>query len=340
MTAVLPDVWYALLGLFLALYVVLDGFTLGVGILSLLMRNPAKRKTLMATLTTVWDANETWLVVFGGALFGAFPAMYGVVLHGLYIPVMLMLLALIFRSIAFEYQHDHETARVWRTGFAFGSLTAALMQGYALGAVLSGLPLRNGEFAGGVWDWLSPFGTLTACGVVAGYALLGASYLVIKTEGSLQAHSRHLARVCAWLTVGFGTMVSVWTPLRFDYIATRWFDWPGTLWLAILPGGALFCFMGLLRALRGRGDYAPFLYSTGVFLTSLTGLGVSLYPYLIPTNLSIAAAAAPPNTLRFMLAGIGGLIPLMIAYNAYQYRVFRGKVAAAGDAPERDGGRP
>lgn len=333
MSTLLPDIWYVLLGLFLALYVILDGFTLGVGILSLLLRQPAQRKTLMATLTTIWDANETWLVVFGGALFGAFPAMYGVILHGLYIPVTLMLFALIFRSIAFEYQHDHETQRLWRTGFGIGSLVAAITQGYALGALLSGLPLRNGEFAGGVWDWLSPFGTLTACGVVAGYALLGASYLIIKTTGLLQAQSRCLARYCAWLTVIFGTIVSVWTPLRFEYVATRWFDWPTMLWLAPLPAGAMLCFILFLRALRKQSDYAPFIWSTGIFFTSFAGLGVSLYPYLLPTRLTIHAAAAPPTTLTFMLIGIGGLIPFMVAYNVYQYRVFRGKVASTDGSP-------
>ena len=327
MTNALPDIWYALLGLFLALYVILDGFTLGVGILSLVLRKSAQRQTLMASLSNVWDANETWLVVFGGALFGAFPAMYGVTLHGLYIPVMLMLFALIFRGVAFEYQHDGETQRLWRAGFGVGSLVAASAQGFALGALLSGMPLRNGAFAGGVWDWLSPFGAVTACGVISGYGLLGASYLIAKTEGRLLKQSRLMARYLGWLTISFGALISVWTPLRFEYIATRWFSWPNTLWLAPLPIGALVCFVLFLRALRSKREYAPFIWSAGIFLTSFAGLAVSLYPYLIPTALTISEAAAPRTTLMFMLAGIGTLAPIMVAYNIYQYRVFRGKVA-------------
>ena len=323
----LADIWYAILGLFLALYVVLDGFTLGVGILSLFTRDESRRNTQMASLSSVWDANETWLVVFGGALFGAFPVMYGVVLHSLYIPVTVMLFALIFRGVAFEYHDRSGTQRFWRAGFGIGSLLAAAAQGYALGALLGGLPVHNGVFIGSVWHWFSPFASLAALGVVFGYALLGAAYLVIKTDGALQTQSRKFARYSGWLTMAVGALISVWTPLRFEYVFTRWFSWPETLYFAPLPVAAVACFVLLLRALRRQHEYMPFLWSVGIFLTSFGGLAVTLYPYLIPNTLSIHEAAAPPITLTFMLVGIGTLIPVMLTYNAYQYRVFRGKVS-------------
>lgn len=321
----LAGVWYGVLGLFLVLYVVLDGFTLGVGILSLITRNGGQRETMMGSLESVWDANETWLVVFAGALFGAFPQAYAIILHGLYIPVMIMLFALIFRGVAFEYRQQ---SRYWRLAFGGGSLLAAVAQGFALGALLSGIPLKYGVVTGGIWHWLTPFAALTAAGVVSGYALLGASYLVMKTVGALQTRSARLARAAAWLTMLVGAGVSLWTPLRFEYVFQRWFGWPGALYLAPLPIAAALCFVLLLRALRRHDEYAPFLLSIGIFVTSFGGLAVTFYPYLIPTDLTIWHAAASHQTLAFMLFGIGILIPVMLIYNAYQYRVFRGKVHA------------
>lgn len=322
----LADVWFGLLGLLLVFYVLLDGFDLGVGVIAL-FAGDQRRSQMMATLGGVWDANETWLVVFGGALFGAFPSVYGVVLHGLYIPITLMLFGLILRGVALEFREHAEHKRPWNRAFGVASLLAATMQGLALGALLGGIPVQGQAFVGSVWHWLSPFALLTAVGVVFGYTLLGATYLIIKTEGELQQQARRVARLSGWLTVGAGIGVSLMTPLRFDYVAERWLDWPQLLWLAPLPLSAGVGFVMLLRSLRARREHMPFVWSVVIFLAAFMGLAASLYPFLVPPSITLQQAAASDKTLWFMLAGIGLLIPVMVVYNAYQYRVFRGKVS-------------
>jgi len=309
----------------LVMYVVLDGFDLGVGIISLFADSEERRDVMMASLGSIWDANETWLVVFAGALFGAFPVAYGALLHALYIPVTAMLFALIFRGIAFEFREHARRKLPWNIAFGLGSLLAALSQGYALGAVIGGLAVRDGAFVGGVWDWFSPTATLVAVGVVFGYTLLGTTYLLLKTEGPYQGTCARRARLMAWLTVLAGIGVSLWTPLRFSYVMARWFDWPNIIYLAPLPAIALFAFVMLLRALNRGYERAPFFWTVAIFLTSFAGLAVSLYPYFIPLHLRLSEGSASSPTLVFMLAGIGMLIPIMLIYNGYQYLVFRGK---------------
>lgn len=322
----LADIWFFMLGFILVLYVVLDGFTLGVGILSLFAKDEGRRDIMMASLGSVWDANETWLVVFGGALFGAFPEVYGIVLHGLYIPITIMILALIFRGVAFEFRGHGRHKRRWNLAFGLGSTVGAAMQGVALGAVLGGIPVIDLQFSGSVWHWLSPFAFLTALGVVFGYLLLGATYLVLKTDGAMQRRARRFAVIAAWLTVVAGVGVSLWTPLRFDYVAERWFSWPNLLLFAPLPIAAAACFLMLLRGLKRGFERSPFFWSVGIFLTSFGGLAVSLYPYLVPPTVTALDSASSSKTLVFMLTGIGILIPIMMVYNGYQYLVFRGKV--------------
>jgi cytochrome d ubiquinol oxidase subunit II len=321
----LADIWFFLLGFILVLYVVLDGFTLGVGVLSLFAKNEQRRDVMMASLGSVWDANETWLVVFGGALFGAFPQVYGIVLHGLYIPITVMIFALIFRGVAFEFREHGRHKRGWNLAFGLGSTIGAVMQGIALGAVLGGIPVTGLQFSGSVWHWLSPFALLTALGVVFGYTLLGTTYLVLKTEGDLQQRARRFAVIAAWLTVVAGIGISIWTPLRFEYVAERWFSWPNVALLAPLPLAAAACFIMLLRGLRRGFENSPFIWSVGIFVTSFGGLAVSLYPYLVPPTVTALDAASSSKTLVFMLTGIGILIPIMMVYNGYQYLVFRGK---------------
>lgn len=322
----LADIWFFMLGFILVLYVVLDGFTLGVGILSLFAKDEGRRDIMMASLGSVWDANETWLVVFGGALFGAFPEVYGIVLHGLYIPITVMIFALIFRGVAFEFRSHGRHKRRWNLAFGLGSTVGAAMQGVALGAVLGGIPVVDLQFRGSVWHWLSPFAFLTALGVVFGYLLLGATYLVLKTEGAMQRRARKFAVIAAWLTVVAGVGVSLWTPLRFDYVAARWFSWPDVVLFAPLPIAAAACFLMLLRGLKRGFERSPFFWSVGIFLTSFGGLAVSLYPYLVPPTVTALDSASSSKTLVFMLTGIGILIPIMMVYNGYQYLVFRGKV--------------
>ncbi len=326
----LGNIWFFLIGLMLVLYVVLDGFDLGVGVLSLFACDEDRRGVMMTSLGSVWDANETWLVLLGGALFGAFPLVYGVVLNALYIPLIAMLFGLIFRGVAFEFREHARRKALWGVVFGIGSLLAAIAQGFALGAIIAGIPVVAGHYAGGVWDWLTPFSVLVAVGVVFGYALLGATYLIIKTEGEIQQRSYRRAIWAAVLMLIAGIGVTIATPLLHPYVAAKWFSIPGIYTISFLPLGAAGAFVMLLRSLRRRHEQAPFFWSLGIFLISFTGLAISLYPHMVPPDITIGDAAASSKTLIFMLTGIGMLLPVMVIYNGYQYLVFRGKVGAGG----------
>lgn len=319
-------VWLGFLGLFLTFYVVLDGFDLGIGILSLFVRAHERRGIMIASLSSVWDANETWLIVLGGALFGAFPVAYGVALHGLYLPLITMIFAFAFRGVAFEFRAHARGRLLWDRCFGAGSLVAAICQGFALGGLIGGIPVVQDSFAGRPFDWLSGFSVLVAIGVVAGYALLGATYLIIKTEGVQQGHARIMAWIAGAVMLAAALGVSVWTPLRFPYVEHRWFGQGHALYFAVPPAIAACCSAMLAWSLLKREEYAPFLWTTGIFVMSLIGLGSSFYPYIIPGGITAQSAAADSLTLAFMMLGIGLLVPVMIFYNGYQYLVFRGKV--------------
>jgi cytochrome bd ubiquinol oxidase subunit II len=321
----LVHVWLGFLGLFLVLYVVLDGFDLGIGVLSLFVREEERRNIMVASLGSVWDANESWLVVLGGALFGAFPLAYGIVLNALYLPLVTMLLALIFRAVAFEFRAHAHLKTGWNLAFGLGSLVAAICQGFALGGLISGIRVADGRFAGGVFDWLTPFSAVVALGVVFGYVLLGACYLIIKTEGPQQAHSRRQAWIAFGLMLLAAAAVSVWTPLRVPAIQARWFAAPNIYFFAVPPLLALICAGMLARALYRRFEHAPLFWAIGIFLASVVGLAASFYPDIVPRAVTAATAAADSLTLAVMLLGIGILVPTMLVYNAYQYLVFRGK---------------
>lgn len=322
----LTDIWLFFLGLFLTLYVVLDGFDLGIGVLSLFVRKDERRGIMMASLSSVWDANETWLVVLGGALFGAFPSAYGIILNALYLPVIVMIFALAFRGVAFEFREHSRLPRLWDFAFGFGSLIAALCQGFVLGGLIAGPTVPDGRFAGGPFEWFSPFSVLVAFGVVSGYVLLGACYLIIKTEGDLQKHGLATAWIAAALMLAAAAGVSIWTPILDPQVAETWFG-QGVISPFIFPPiFALFCSAMLARALWRGQEHAPFVWSVGIFLASLGGLAASLYPYIVPRAMTASEAASDSLTLVFMMLGIGMLIPVMITYNIYQYFVFRGKV--------------
>lgn len=331
----LGNIWFFLIGLMLVLYVVLDGFDLGVGTLSLFARDENQRGIMMASLGSVWDANETWLVLLGGALFGAFPLVYGIALHALYIPIMLMLFGLIFRGVAFEFYEYAQHKQLWGVAFGAGSALAGVSQGLALGAIIQGIQVEGGRFSGGgggVWDWLSPFSLIVGAGVVAGYGLLGATYLILKTEGEIQQRNYRRAQRMAWLMLVAAAIVTIATPFLHAGITVRWLAFPMLYYLVTLPLAAIAVFFMLLRSLRKRHESAPFVWSLIIFLLSFTGLALSLFPYLLPPSVSIANAAASPKTLVFMLTGIGLLLPVMLIYNGYQYMVFRGKVTQRGYA--------
>jgi len=322
----LVNIWLAFLGIFLTLYVVLDGFDLGIGVLSLFVRQEERRGMMVASLSSVWDANETWLIVLGGALFGAFPVAYGVALHGLYLPLITMIFALVFRGVAFEFRAHGRGRRLWDLCFGFGSLVAALCQGLALGGLIMGLRVADNSFVGGPFDWFSAFSVLVAFGVVCGYALLGATWLIIKLEAEAQEHAVRFAWVFGALMLAAGAGVSVWTPIIHPMVARRWFGHGIATGFALPPAFAIVCALMLARALHLRKENSPFFWGVGIFVASLVGLSASFYPFIVPDSLAAPAVAADSLTLVFMMTGIGLLIPVMIAYNGYQYLVFRGKV--------------
>jgi cytochrome d ubiquinol oxidase subunit II len=324
--SMLANIWFFIIGLMLFLYVVLDGFDLGVGILSLFTRDEKHHAIMMMSLESIWDANETWLVLLGGALFGAFPLVYAIALQSLYIPVMVMLFALIFRGFAFEFRHHARNKAPWNLAFGGSSLLAALAQGVAFGGVISGLGITEGSYQGNVWGWFTPFSALVALGVAAGYALLGATYLMIKTEGSIQQISINQAYVAAVLEIALVMTVVIWASYFHPYFAARWTDKVTGYYLDFFVILAIFAFIMVIWALRKGFELSAFFWSVIITFASITTVTIGYYPYMIPASISLTQAASSSKTLIFMLATIGLLIPVMLIYSGYQYLVFRGKV--------------
>lgn len=324
----LPQVWFVILALFLFLYVMLDGFDLGVGILSITASSEERRTMLMTSLNNVWDANETWLVLMGGALFGAFPLAYATILQALYIPIMIMIFGLIFRAVAFEFREQAENKFLWNLAFGGGSFLAALGQGFALGAIINGIEVDGaGNFIGGTWDWLSLRSLLVALTLIQGYVLIGSTYLVMKTEGSLQETHYLTAKISAVTTFIGAVYLTITTPIFSETARERLFTAPLVYVFALIPLlGTLLIFL-LLRSLYLKQERSPFIWTLLLFLVSFIGLGLVIFPYIIPNKITIYQAAASPASLVFMIIFIGFLIPIMLAYNIYQYVVFRGKVA-------------
>ncbi len=326
----LVPLWAAILALAVFMYVLLDGFDLGVGMLFALRPEAEDRDLMVATVAPVWDFNETWLILGSGGLLAVFPLAFAVLMPALYFPVLLMLLGLLFRGVAFEYRETGATQRgLWDHGFFWGSLVATLAQGVMLGNFIQGFPMQGRAFAGGSLDWLQPFPLLTGLGLAAGYALQGATWLVLKTEGPLQAWAR---RVSVWCLLGvllFIALISVWTPLVEPRIAERWFGMPQLLWLLPVPVLTALLAFTLWRALQRGHDLLPFLCSIGLFVLSFLGLAISLWPYIIPPTLTLWDAAAAPRSQAFMLVGTMFLLPVILLYVAWSYWVFRGKVREA-----------
>jgi cytochrome d ubiquinol oxidase subunit II len=323
----LPFIWAGLIAFAVLAYVVLDGFDLGVGILFPFFPDRRDRDVMTNTIAPVWDGNETWLVLGGGGLMAVFPLAYATVLPALYMPLILMLLGLIFRGVAFEFRFRTKRWRpFWDWGFAIGSTVAAAMQGIALGALVQGIDIEGRQYAGGWWDWLTPFSILTGAAVVIGYALLGACWLNLKTTGTLQEEARRHA-----LLAGIGTLlligaVSLWTPFLEPLYFQRWFAWPTAIFSGIVPlllAGAAFL---MWDGLRTGKHLQPFLAALGLFVLSYAGLGISFYPYIVPGALTFEEAAAPDESLGFLLVGALVLVPLILAYTGYAYWVFRGKI--------------
>jgi cytochrome d ubiquinol oxidase subunit II len=325
----LTTVWAFVIAFAVFAYVVMDGFDLGVGILFPRLHGD-ERAVGMNSIAPVWDGNETWLVLGGGGLFAAFPLAYAIIMPALYAPVIAMLLALIFRGVAFEFRwRDPRHQAFWDTAFFGGSVVAALAQGIALGALLQGIEVEGRAYAGGWWDWLTPFSLLCGAALVAGYGLLGATWLIMKAEGPLQAKARRLAGWYGLATMIGIAAVSAVTPfLEIRYYA-RWFDWPNVLLTAQVPLLVALVAYAFWRSLHAR-EYAPFLLALALFALSFVGLGISMFPFVIPNEVTIWQAAAPEKSQVFMLVGAGVLIPIILAYTAYAYWAFRGKVGTHG----------
>ncbi|MBD8737825.1 cytochrome d ubiquinol oxidase subunit II [Sphingomonas sp. CFBP 13706] len=323
----LTVVWAVIIAFGIFAYVVMDGFDLGIGILFPGFEVGAERDAAMNSIAPVWDGNETWLVLGGGGLFAAFPLAYAIILPATYPLVIAMLLGLVFRGVAFEFRwRDPVHRRWWDMAFTLGSLVAAIAQGMMLGAILQGIRVVGRAFAGGWLDWLTPFTVLTGISVAVGYALLGATWLIGKTDGPAQAHARRMARMLSIATVVAMTAVSAATPfLSYDYWR-RWFAMPGVLLTAQVPL-LVVVITGVLFWSIARGRHKlPFLASLALFLLGYVGLGISVFPYVVPRAVTIWAAAAPAQSQLFMLVGTVVIIPIIIAYTGWAYWVFRGKV--------------
>lgn len=327
MTFDLASIWAALIAFSVLTYVILDGFDLGVGILFPAFPERTNRDIMTNSIAPVWDGNETWLVMGGGGLMAAFPVAYATVLPALYFPIILMLLGLVFRGVAFEFRwRTRPESKFWDRSFWLGSTIAAFMQGIALGALVQGITVEDRSYAGGWWDWLTPFSILTGIAVVIGYASLGATWLNMKTIGSIQDRSKGLAKLFVILLVVVIGLVSLWTPFIDQQYFDRWFKWPTAFFSALVPLLIATCAFVFWWAIKKGNDQLPFLATLGLFILTYIGLGISFYPDIVPGALSIQEAAAPDSSLSFLLWGAAICIPMILGYTGYAYWVFRGKM--------------
>ncbi|WP_416466235.1 cytochrome d ubiquinol oxidase subunit II [Pseudomonas sp. LFS044] len=324
----LPLIWAVIIIFGVMMYVVMDGFDLGIGMLFPFVKDEHDRDVMMNTVAPVWDGNETWLVLGGAGLFGAFPLAYAVVLEALYLPLILMLIGLIFRGVAFEFRFKakDDKRHIWNKAFIGGSLVATFFQGVALGAFMEGFKVVDRHFAGGTLDWLTPFSLFCGLGLIVAYTLLGCTWLIMKTEGPLQAQMHKLGRPLALVLLVVIGIVSLWTPIAYPQIADRWFSMPNLLWFMPVPVLVLVTFYGLFKAVARSANYTPFLLTLVLIFLGYSGLGISLWPNIIPPSISIWEAAAPPQSQGFMLVGTLFILPFILGYTFWSYYVFRGKV--------------
>jgi cytochrome bd ubiquinol oxidase subunit II len=322
----LPVIWAALIGTAVAMYVVLDGFDLGLGILFPFAKSEVERDQMMRSIAPFWDGNETWLVLGGAGLLVAFPTAYAIIMPAFYLPVIVMLLSLVFRGVAFEFRLVSHSKVWWNFAFVAGSTLAAFSQGVILGALIQGVRVENGAFAGGHFDWATPFACLCGIALIAGYALLGSTWLIMKTEGAVAERARGHAKICLLLVLGFMAVVSLWTPLSIPRIAERWFSLPNFYFLWPVPTITGLIAYGLWRSIEARRDVLPFVASIALFLLGYLGLVISSYPYLVPPSLTVWQTAAAPSSQIFMLIGTLFLLPIILGYVVFIYWVFRGKV--------------
>ena len=325
----LVPVWTVILALGVFMYVLLDGFDLGVGILAPLAHDDKERTLMMNTVAPIWDGNETWLILGGMGLLAAFPLAFAIIIPALYFPILLMLLGLIFRGVAFEFRLK-ETSHLhwWDAAFFGGSAVATFFQGVVLGTYVQGFDVSGRAFAGTSFDWLRPFPLAMGVGLLFGYAMLGATWLVMKTEGELQRRSRRQALVALYGVLVFIAMVSIWTPLLRAQIKERWFDVPNVYFLALVPIATALIAFATWRGLRRGAEYLPFIGAMGLFAMCYLGLGISVFPYVVPYAVTLWDGASTPSTQAFLLIGTLFLLPIIFTYLGWSYYVFRGKVSA------------
>ncbi|HKJ65073.1 MAG TPA: cytochrome d ubiquinol oxidase subunit II [Desulfopila sp.] len=333
-TANLPTIWLGLIGFFLLYYALSDGADLGIGIMALFAGKRKRQEEMMQSIETIWHGNQTWLVILGGMLFGAFPLFYSIVLSALYIPFILMLIGFIFRGVAFEFHAEAKRSKsIWLFSFGIGSLMAALGQGFALGGLLGGIDVKAESFAGTPADWMNWYSFFATMGVVFGYVMLGAGLLIARTTGEVQQRSYRIARLAAILTLVFSAVVYIGTTMLHPEMAEKWRAWPPSpLYLfSFLTVGAFFMYF---RSLEQNRQLAPLIWNWCILIFSFIGISIGLYPGMIPsvdsTSLTVSEVAASDTTLRFMLVVMAVLLPIILTYTTYSYWIFRGKTSGTG----------
>lgn len=323
----LPVVCAGVIALAVAMYVIMDGFDLGVGILFPFFEREEWRDQMMNTVAPFWDGNETWLVLGGTGLLVAFPLAFAVIMPAVYLPIIVMLLALVFRGVAFEFRWVAKPHHgKWDVAFAGGSIAAAFAQGLVLGGLLRGITVVDGRYAGGTFDWLTPFSLMCGIGLVVGYGLIGACWLIMKTEGDVERRARRFARPLLLGVLAFIVLVSVWTPLEFERVAARWFSWPNIVWLSPVPVVTVLLALATWWGIHGPREALAFWGAVGLFVVSFIGLAISTLPYLVPPSITLWEAAAAPASQMFLVVGAAILLPFIFGYTVFVYYTFRGKV--------------
>jgi cytochrome d ubiquinol oxidase subunit II len=323
-------IWIVIIFFAVFMYVLLDGFDLGIGMLFPFTPKKRDRDTMMNTVAPVWDGNETWLVLGGEGLLAAFPIAYSIILSGLYLPLIFMLIGLVFRGVAFEFRFKAKEGErhLWDKAFIGGSVVAAFFQGVALGAFLDGITVSGRSFSGGPLDWIAPFPLLAGVGVIIAYTLLGSTWLIMKTEGELHDRMIQVAKPFALLLLAAIVAVSIWTPLRFPHVADRWFTFPNILFLAPVPLLVALCMFLLLRSLGRKPFRQPFVLALALIFLGYSGMAISIWPHVVPPAITIWEAASPPQSQGFALVGTLFILPIILMYTGWSYWVFRGKVKA------------
>lgn len=324
---ILPVIWFLVIGFAVAMYITLDGFSLGIGILFPFARDENQKSLMMGSVMPVWDGNQTWMILAGAGLYGAFPVVYATILPALYLPLILMLLALIFRGIAFEFRGKSERYRhMFDLAFSGGSLVATFAQGVVLGGIVHGLHVSDYQFAGAAFDWLTPFSLFTGVALVLGYASLGAGWIVVKTEGDTQRLGYGCLRPLTLALLVAMAIISAWTPLSNGAIAERWFSTPNVFYLSIVPVLVVLLAVNIFFDIAARREKLIFAKLVLLFMLGLIGLVISFFPYVVPPSITLWDAASSPSSQRFLIVGYAVILPLVLIYTAYSYHVFRGKV--------------